>query len=57
MLKNCSYTGIALNPDARNIFAVGSDRKLKELSDAQVNILDNNNNKKITKKKKILLIK
>ena len=36
VLKNCSYTGIAINPDARNIFAVGSDRKLKEISDSQV---------------------
>jgi len=36
VLKNCSYTGITINPDARNIFAVGSDRKLKEISDSQV---------------------
>ena len=36
MLKNCSYTGIAVSPDSRNIFAVGSDRKIKEIGDSQV---------------------
>lgn len=39
VLKNCSYTGIAINPDAKNIYAVGSDRKLKEISDSQVRLL------------------
>ena len=37
VLKNCSYTSIALNVDGRNTYAVGSDRKLKEISDSQVN--------------------
>ncbi len=36
VLKNCSYTGIAVSPDSRTIFAVGSDRKIKEIGDAQV---------------------
>ena len=36
VLKNCSYTSVGLSVDARNIFAVGSDRKLKEISDSQV---------------------
>lgn len=36
VLKNCSYTSVGLSSDARNIFAVGSDRKLKEISDSQV---------------------
>ena len=40
VLKNCSYTSVGLSVDARNIYAVGSDRKLKEISDSQVNILN-----------------
>lgn len=38
VLKNCSYTSVALSPDMRSTFAVGSDRTLKEmiLSDSQV---------------------
>jgi hypothetical protein len=38
VLKSCSYTGIALSPDARTTYAVGSDRMLKEifLSESQV---------------------
>jgi hypothetical protein len=39
VLKNCSYTGIAVSPDSRNFFAVGSDRKIKEISDSQVMFL------------------
>jgi len=37
VLKNCSYTSIGLSVDGRNTYAVGSDRKLKEISDSQVN--------------------
>ena len=36
VLKNCSYTSIGLSVDAKNIFAVGSDRKIKEIQDSQV---------------------
>ena len=38
VLKNCSYTSVALSPDMRSTFAVGSDRTLKEiiLNDSQV---------------------
>lgn len=36
VLKNCSYTSVGLSVDARNIYAVGSDRKLKEISDSQI---------------------
>ncbi len=39
VLKNCSYTSISISPDARNIFAVGSDRKIKEISDSTVSIM------------------
>lgn len=38
VLKNCSYSSISINPEARNIFAVGSDRKLKEIADSQVSL-------------------
>jgi len=36
VLKSCSYTGVALSPDAKTTFAVGSDHTLKEISDSQV---------------------
>jgi len=36
VLKLCSYTGVALSPDAKTTFAVGSDHTLKEISDSQV---------------------
>lgn len=36
VLKTCSYTGIALSPDAKTTFTVGSDHTLKEISDSQV---------------------
>jgi len=36
VLKHCSYTGVALSPDAKTTFAVGSDHTLKEISDSQV---------------------
>ena len=39
VLKNCSYTGVGLSLDGRNIFAVGSDQKLKEITDSQVKII------------------
>ncbi len=35
VLKNCSYTGVGLSLDGKNIFAVGSDQKLKEITDSQ----------------------
>ena len=38
VLKNCSYTSVGMSPDAKNLYAVGSDRKLKEISDSQVNL-------------------
>ena len=41
VLKNCSYTSVGLSVDARNIYAVGSDRKLKEISDSQVKFYKN----------------
>ncbi len=36
VLKSCSYTSVSSTPDAKSIFAVGSDRTLKEISDSQV---------------------
>ena len=38
VLKSCSYTGVAVSPDGRTTFAVGSDRTLKEICDSQVQI-------------------
>lgn len=38
VLKLCSYTGVALSPDAKTTFAVGSDHTLKEISDSQVSL-------------------
>ena len=38
VLKSCSYTSVSSTPDAKSIFAVGSDRTLKEISDSQVSI-------------------
>ena len=40
VLKACGYTGIALSPDTKIVFAVGTDRKIKEISEAQVCRLD-----------------
>lgn len=34
--KGCSYTGVTATPDGKTSFAVGSDRKLKEISDSQI---------------------
>lgn len=39
VLKSCSYTSVAVSPDSRTTFAVGSDRTLKEICDSQVNRL------------------
>ncbi|XP_062921097.1 cilia- and flagella-associated protein 57 [Mobula hypostoma] len=36
VLKTCSYTGISISPDGKCIFAVGSDRTLKEITDSQI---------------------
>ena len=36
VLKSCSYTCVAVSPDAKTVFAVGSDRTLKEITDNQV---------------------
>lgn len=35
VLKSCSYTSVAVSPDSRTTFAVGSDRTLKEICDSQ----------------------
>ena len=35
VLKSCSYTGVALSPETKSIFAVGSDCTLKEIHDCQ----------------------
>lgn len=39
VLKSCSYTSVAVSPDSRTTFAVGSDRTLKEICDSQVSKL------------------
>ncbi|KAM9326708.1 cilia- and flagella-associated protein 57 [Gastrophryne carolinensis] len=36
VLKSCSYGCVALLPDSKTIFAVGSDQTLKEISDSQI---------------------
>lgn len=36
VIKACSYSCVALMPDSKTIFAVGSDQKLKEIIDSQV---------------------
>eukprot|EP00795_Rhopilema_esculentum_P004667 gene4667-20951_t len=36
VLKSCSYTCVAVSPDAKTVFAVGSDRTLKEITDNQI---------------------
>ena len=38
VLKSCSYTSLALTPDLRTTFAVGSDRTLKEIILAESNV-------------------
>lgn len=39
VLKACGYTGLGLSADAKTVFAVGTDRKIKEIVDAQVSIM------------------
>ncbi|KAM6948696.1 cilia- and flagella-associated protein 57-like [Aplochiton taeniatus] len=36
VLKSCSYTGVCMSPDAKTIFAVGTDSTLKEIQDCQI---------------------
>ncbi|XP_006813560.1 cilia- and flagella-associated protein 57-like [Saccoglossus kowalevskii] len=36
VLKSCSYTSVAITPDGKTTFAVGSDCTLKEISDSQI---------------------
>ncbi|XP_072430665.1 cilia- and flagella-associated protein 57 isoform X1 [Chiloscyllium punctatum] len=36
VLKSCSYTDLCITPDSKTIFAVGSDRTLKEITDSQI---------------------
>ncbi|NWH70118.1 CFA57 protein, partial [Piaya cayana] len=38
VLRSCIYTSIALSPDAKIIFAVGSDQTLKEISESSVQL-------------------
>uniref|UniRef100_A0A3Q0KGU0 WD-repeat protein, putative n=1 Tax=Schistosoma mansoni TaxID=6183 RepID=A0A3Q0KGU0_SCHMA len=36
VLKSCSYTSVAVSQDAKTVYAVGSDKTLKEISDSQI---------------------
>lgn len=36
VLKSCSYNCVTVSPDAKIIFAVGSDQTLKEIADSSV---------------------
>uniref|UniRef100_UPI003F9AAF20 cilia and flagella associated protein 57 isoform 4 n=1 Tax=Danio rerio TaxID=7955 RepID=UPI003F9AAF20 len=36
ILKTCSYTGVAISPDAKTFFAVGTDCSLKEIHNSQI---------------------
>ncbi|XP_067892983.1 cilia- and flagella-associated protein 57 isoform X2 [Heterodontus francisci] len=36
VLKTCSYADLCISPDSKTIFAVGSDRTLKEITDSQI---------------------
>ncbi|XP_014592991.1 cilia- and flagella-associated protein 57 isoform X3 [Equus przewalskii] len=36
VLKSCSYNSVTISPDAKIIFAVGSDQTLKEIADSSV---------------------
>ena len=36
VLKSCSYTSVAITPEGKTTFAVGSDKTLKEVADSQV---------------------
>ncbi|CAF3648658.1 unnamed protein product, partial [Adineta steineri] len=35
VLKACGYTGLGLTPDSKTVYAVGTDRKIKEIFEAQ----------------------
>lgn len=39
VLKSCSYTGVTITPDGKNIYAVGNDKTIKEINDSQVRSL------------------
>ena len=32
VLKNCAYTCVSMSPDLKSVYAVGSDRSLKEIN-------------------------
>lgn len=36
VIKSCSYNCVTISPDAKIIFAVGSDQTLKEIADSSV---------------------
>ncbi|XP_048352772.1 cilia- and flagella-associated protein 57 isoform X2 [Sphaerodactylus townsendi] len=36
VLKSCSYSGVAVSPDSKIIFAVGSDHTIKEICDSSI---------------------
>ncbi|KAM4640524.1 cilia- and flagella-associated protein 57 [Discoglossus pictus] len=36
VLKSCSYNCVVMSPDAKVVFAVGSDQTLKEIGDSQI---------------------
>ncbi|XP_019645355.1 PREDICTED: cilia- and flagella-associated protein 57-like [Branchiostoma belcheri] len=36
VLKSCSYTGVAISPDGKTTYAVGSDKTIKEIADSQI---------------------
>ena len=36
VLKARGYTGLGISADAKTVFAVGTDRKIKEIYEAQV---------------------
>lgn len=38
VLKSCSYNSVTISPDAKIIFAVGSDQTLKEIADSSVSL-------------------
>lgn len=36
VIKQCSYTDVAVDPEGKNVFAVGSDKKIKQIVDSSV---------------------
>lgn len=38
VLKSCSYSSVAITPDGKTTFAVGTDKTLKEISDSTVSM-------------------